>query len=119
MIGERLGHYEVVAKLGEGGMGVVWKARDIRLDRFVALKVLNDVTSASAERRERFAHEARAASALNHPNIVTIYDIADEGDFGLIAMEYVSGSTLAALIAGGSLTLKAGLDYATQAAEAL
>jgi Tol biopolymer transport system component/predicted Ser/Thr protein kinase len=119
MIGQRLGHYEIVARLGEGGMGVVWKARDIRLDRFVALKVLNTAASGSAERRLRFAHEARAASALNHPNIVTIYDIADEGDVALIAMEYVNGTTLAALIAEGSLSLKASLNYATQAAEAL
>jgi Tol biopolymer transport system component/predicted Ser/Thr protein kinase len=119
VIGERLGHYEVVAKLGEGGMSVVWKARDLRLDRFVALKILNTASSGSAERRLRFEHEARAASALNHPNIVTIYDIADEGDLSLIAMEYVSGSTLATLIADGSLSLRATLDIATQAAEAL
>jgi serine/threonine protein kinase len=119
MIGERLGHYEIVARLGDGGMGVVWKARDVRLDRFVALKVLNTVTSGSVERRQRFAHEARAASALNHPNIVTIYDIADDGDLAYIAMEYVRGTTVAALIAGGSLTLKDSLNYATQAAEAL
>ena len=119
MIGERLGHYEILARLGDGGMGVVWKARDMRLDRFVALKVLNTAASGSAERRLRFAHEARAASALNHPNIVTIYDIADDGDLAFIAMEYVSGRTLAALIAGGALTLKDSLNYATQAAEAL
>jgi eukaryotic-like serine/threonine-protein kinase len=119
MIGERIGHYEIVARLGDGGMGVVWKARDMRLDRFVALKILDTATSGSAERRQRFAHEARAASALNHPNIVTIYDIADDGNLAFIAMEYVSGTTLAALIARGSLTLKDTLNYATQAAEAL
>ena len=95
MIGRTIGHYEVIEKIGEGGMGAVYRARDIHLDRSVALKMLPGGSVANAERRRRFALEARAASALNHPNIITIYDIdvADGVDF--IAMEYVAGQTLA------------------------
>jgi serine/threonine protein kinase len=77
MIGEILGHYRIESKLGEGGMGEVWKARDTRLDRFIALKTLPAEKVADPERRNRFVLEAKAASALNHPNIVHVYDIAD------------------------------------------
>jgi len=86
MVGRKLSHYEVLAELGEGGMGVVYKARDTRLDRFVAIKVLTAATI-SEERRRRFAQEARAASALNHPGVVTIHDIATEEGVDFIAME--------------------------------
>ena len=98
MIGRTIGHYEVIEKIGEGGMGAVYKARDIHLDRSVALKMLPGESVANPERKRRFALEAKAASALNHPNIITIYDIdvADGVDF--IAMEYVAGHTLADLI---------------------
>lgn len=95
MIGRTFGHYEIIEKIGEGGMGAVYKARDIRLDRSVALKILPGESVANSERKRRFALEAKAASALNHPNIITIYDIdvADGVDF--IAMEYVAGHTSA------------------------
>ena len=87
LIGRTIGHYEIIEKIGEGGMGAVYKARDIRLDRSVALKMLPGESGANSERKRRFALEAKAASALNHPNIITIYDIdvADGVDF--IAME--------------------------------
>jgi eukaryotic-like serine/threonine-protein kinase len=98
MIGRRLLHYEIVEKLGEGGMGVVYKARDTHLDRFVAVKVLPPEKVADPMRKARFVQEAKAASALNHPNIIHIYDIATDGDTDFIAMEYVGGKTLDHLI---------------------
>src|SRR5215467_13380485 len=92
--GARLGPYEVVAPLGAGGMGEVWRARDTRLSREVALKVLPAEVSRDLSRLKRFEKEARAASALNHPNIVTIYDIGSSDDQSWIAMERVDGKTL-------------------------
>src|SRR5262252_8266405 len=97
MIGRHLGHYEIVDKLGEGGMGVVYKARDHHLDRFIALKLLRADKVTDPDRRRRFVLEAKAASALNHPNIITIYDIDHADDLDFIAMEYVKGQTLRAL----------------------
>src|SRR5258708_40100934 len=94
LAGKKLGHYEIVVPLGEGGMGVVYKARDTHLDRFVALKTLRHEVVANPERRRRFVKEAKAASALNHPNIVHVYDIATEDGIDYIAMEYVSGPSL-------------------------
>jgi serine/threonine protein kinase len=94
MIGQRILHYEIVEMLGRGGMGVVYKARDTHLDRFVAIKVLPPEKVADAGRKRRFVQEAKAASALNHPNIVHIYDIADVDGIQFIAMEYVAGKTL-------------------------
>src|SRR5215467_5989257 len=91
-------HYTIVEKLGEGGMGVVWKAQDTHLDRFVAVKVLPADKVIDAERMRRFVQEAKAASALNHPNIVHIYDIAETEGEPFIAMEYVAGKTLGAWI---------------------
>lgn len=85
--GDVAGHYEILEKLGEGGMGVVYKARDKRLDRLVALKLLPADKVSDEERIRRFTQEARAASALNHPNIVTIYEIASEDSARFIAME--------------------------------
>ncbi|MGI8961078.1 MAG: protein kinase domain-containing protein [Bryobacteraceae bacterium] len=119
MIGKVLGQYQVSEKLGEGGMGVVWKARDTRLDRFVALKALPAERVADPERKRRFAQEAKSASALNHPNIVHIYDIGDADGIQFIAMEYVSGKTLEQLIGRKGLRLNEALKYAVQVADAL
>ncbi len=116
---QSISHYQVLEKLGAGGMGVVWKARDSRLNRFVALKVLPAARMTDSERKRRFAQEARTASALNHPNIITIYDIdqADGEDF--IAMEFVPGKALDRLIPRKGLRLKEALEYAIQVADAL
>ncbi len=119
MIGQTLSHYEIVEKLGEGGMGVVYKARDIHLDRFVAIKVLPAETKADPDRRRRFEQEAKSASALNHPNIITIYDIDTAGGSDFIAMEYVPGRTLAELIARGRLPRAEVMTYAVQISAAL
>src|SRR5512139_902562 len=119
MIGRTLGHYQITEKLGEGGMGAVYKARDTHLGRFVAIKVLPAAKVADPDRKRRFEQEAKAASALNHPNIVTIHDIdsADGTDF--IAMEYVSGKTLAEAIGRRVLPLAEVLKYAVQIGDAL
>src|SRR5512143_133188 len=98
MIGQVLGHYRVLEKLGEGGMGVVYKAQDLHLDRFVALKLLPSEQLADPEQKRRFAQEAKAASALNHPHIITIHDVSSDGGMDFIAMEYVPGKTLDQLI---------------------
>jgi len=119
MIGQRLLHYEIVEKLGEGGMGVVYKARDTHLDRFVAIKVLPPEKVADPERKRRFVQEAKAASALNHPNIVTVHDISSDAGHDFITMEYVAGKTLDRLIGHKGLGLKETLDYAIQATGAL
>ena len=92
MVGRTLSHYRIVEKLGEGGMGVVYKAHDGRLDRPVAIKVLPAGKVADDGRKQRFVREARAASALNHPNIVTIHEIHSEGDVDFIVMEHVDGT---------------------------
>lgn len=94
----RLGNYEITGQLGEGGMGVVYKARDTRLDRFVALKTLSSARRFEERRKRRFIQEAKAASALNHPNIVTIYEIDSVDGFDFIAMEYIEGRSLRALV---------------------
>jgi eukaryotic-like serine/threonine-protein kinase len=117
--GRTLLHYNIVEKLGEGGMGVVWKARDTHLDRFVAVKVLPAEKLKDAERQRRFVQEAKAASALNHPNIVHIYDIAEADGTPFMAMEYVPGKTLGQLIGRKGLPLGEALKYAIQIADAL
>lgn len=119
MVGQTLGHYRIESKLGQGGMGAVWRARDIRLNRFVALKTLPAEKLADEDRRRRFVQEAKAASALNHPNIVHIYDIADADALAIIAMEYVAGKTLDQLIGWKGLRLNETLKYAIQIADAL
>ena len=117
-VGRALLHYEIVAKIGQGGMGVVYLARDPRLQRQVAIKVLP--TAASDEHsRARFVREARAASALNHPHIVTIHDIARDGDVDFIVMEYVEGQPLDRLIPRHGLGVGAALEYALQIADAV
>src|SRR5512135_658471 len=98
MIGKTLGHYQITDKLGEGGMGIVYKARDTHLDRFVAVKVLKPERVADSSRKARFVQEAKAASALNHPNIVHVYDISHDAGTQFFAMEYVAGKTLDRLI---------------------
>ena len=105
-------HYEILDELGRGGMGVVYRGRDLALNRFVALKALPQIHAASTTSRERFRREAQAASALNHPNIVTIYDLLSEGETSYIVMEYVEGDTLADLIPLNGLQPDRALRYA-------
>lgn len=119
MTGRTIGHYEILEMLGEGGMGVVYKARDTHLDRFVAIKVLSAEAVSDPERKRRFVQEAKSASALNHPNIITVYDISNEGDLAFIAMEYVEGKTLDQLIGRRTLRLSDTLKYAVQITDAL
>ena len=119
MIGKVLGHYRVVEKLGAGGMGVVCKARDTHLDRFVALMILPPERIADAERKRRFVQEAKAASALNHPNIIHVYDIAEADGIEFIAMEYVQGKTLERFVGVKGLGINEALGYAVQIADGL
>lgn len=119
MVGTTTLHYEIQAKLGEGGMGVVYKAVDTRLNRPVALKVLRPDVVSDAARRQRFVQEARAASALNHPHIVTVYDITSADGTDFIAMEYVSGKPLDQVIGRTGLPLAQVLRYGIQIADAL
>ena len=117
--GSRLGPYEILAPLGAGGMGEVYKARDPRLGREVAIKILPETLSSDPDRLSRFEQEARSASALNHPNIITIYEIGQAGSVFYIAMELVQGRTLRDLISEGPLPAKRVLALAAQAADAL
>ena len=118
MIGRRLLHYEVLEKIGEGGMGVVYKARDAHLDRFVALKFLPDDKGSDPDRRRRFVQEAKAASALHHPNIVTIHDVASADGLDFIAMELVPGLSLDLKIPRGGLSVNQALAIGVQIARA-
>jgi TolB-like protein len=117
--GSRIGPYEVVAPLGAGGMGEVWRARDPRLGRDVALKVLPDEMVRDTGRIARFRAEARAASALNHPNIVTVYDIGEDAGRTYLSMELLEGVNLRQLLDGGGLPLSKALQIATQIADGL
>ena len=119
MIGRRLSHYDVLADLGAGGMGVVYLAHDTRLDRDVAIKVLPTDRPLTQTARARFQREAMAASALNHPNIITIYEVNSEGDTDFIVMEYVRGVTLASAVKKRKLALSEAIRYCVQIADAL
>jgi serine/threonine protein kinase len=119
MIGRTVQHFQIVDTLGRGGMGVVYKAKDTHLDRFVAIKVLPPDKLGDPERKRRFIQEAKAASALNHPNIIHIYDIAEDDGILFIAMESVKGRTLEQLIGRKPLGLKDTLNYGVQIADAL
>src|SRR5690242_9450253 len=114
MLRKSIAHYLIVERLGQGGMGVVYKARDSHLDRFVAIKILPPDKIADPERKRRFVQEAKTASALNHPNIVHIYDIASDGEIDYIAMELIEGKTLADLIGLRGLRTEQVLKYGAQ-----
>lgn len=119
MVGKTILHYHLIEKIGAGGMGEIYKGQDPRLNRLVAVKILSPGLSTDPERKRRFFQEAQAASALNHPNIITLYDIVSDGDMQCIVMEYVAGKTLRDLIPSGGLPPAQAVQYAVQIASAL
>ena len=119
MIGQTISHYRILEKLGEGGMGVVYKAEDIKLKRTVALKFLPSHNKISEQDRARFLQEAQAAAGLNHPNICVIHAIEEDNEQQFIVMECLDGATLREKIASGALPAKQAVDYAVQIGEAL
>ena len=119
LTGRTVGHYLILGLLGEGGMGVVYQARDTRLGRLAALKMMRPDWADEPEQRRRFVREARTASSLNHPNILTVYEIDADGGQDYIAMEYVEGGTLADVMKAGPLEAERALRVAAQVADAL
>ena len=111
--GSRLGQYEILAVAGAGGMGIVYKARDTRLGRLVAIKLVPEHKLTDSDRKRRFIQEARAASALNHPNIVVIYDLAEDAGNSFLVMEYVDGQPLTQLISSRGMRLPDALRIAS------
>ncbi len=121
MIGQTISHYKILEKLGEGGMGVVYKAEDTKLERTVALKFLS-LASIGDEEKKRFKREAKAAASLNHPNIATVFAIDEVDDQTFIAMEYIEGKSLEELVGtngGKPMSIAKAVDYATQTAAGL
>src|SRR5713101_6036536 len=117
--GRRLGPYEILSAIGAGGMGEVYKARDTRLDRIVAIKVLPTHLAGRAELRERFEREAKTIASLNHPHICTLYDTGQQDGIDFLVMEYLEGETLAQRLLKGSLPVQQVLQYAIEISDAL